>query len=82
MRKIKLLFAGVAMLFAILGLTRAVSYEMVMPIVFLCLAVTEFIAAKEHKESGEAKKARYFLLVGLIALIVPAAHVILLIRGR
>ena len=50
MRNMKLLFSALVVAFAILGLTKALSTDITMPITFVCLAITMFITAKEYKD--------------------------------
>ena len=53
MRNMKLLFSALVVAFAILGLTKALSTDITMPITFVCLAITMFITAKEYKDSEQ-----------------------------
>jgi len=43
MKNLKLLFSALTVAFAILGLTKALSTDITMPIMFICLAITMFI---------------------------------------
>lgn len=70
MRNIKLLFSSLTGAFAILGLTKALSYDISMPIMFVCMVVTMFITAKEYKDNNQKKLALYFLLLGIFLLVV------------
>ena len=43
MQNAKLLFSSLTVAFGILGLTKALSYDITIPVMFTCLAVTMFI---------------------------------------
>ncbi len=43
MKNLKLFFSALTVAFGILGLTKALSFDITMPITFLCLAITMFI---------------------------------------
>ena len=60
MKNLKLLFSALTVAFSILGLTRAVSTDITMPIMFICLSITMFITSKEYKEKN--KKVQRFIL--------------------
>ena len=49
MKNLKLFFSALTVAFAILGLTKAVSTNITMPIMFVCLSTTMFITSKEYK---------------------------------
>ena len=70
MHNLKLFFSALTVAFAILGLTKALSYDITMPITFLCLTVTIFITSKENKIKGQKKSSLYFLLLGIFLLAV------------
>lgn len=72
----KLFFSSLTVAFAILGLTKALSYDITMPITFLCLTVTIFITSKENKIKGQKKLSLYFLLLGIFLLVVTAYNTI------
>ena len=72
MKNLKLFFSAVTVAFAILGLTKALSTDITMPITFICFATTMFITSKEYKENQQKNTAVYFLLLGLFLLIVTA----------
>ena len=72
MKNLKLIFSAVTVAFAILGLTKALSKDITMPITFVCLATTMFITSKEYKDKQQKNTAVYFLLLGLFLLIVTA----------
>ena len=59
MINLKLFFSALTVAFAILGLTKAVSTDITMPIMFACLAITMFITSKEYKE--KEKKIQQFI---------------------
>ena len=75
MIKLKLFFSALTVAFAILGLTKAVSTDITMPKMFVCLAITMFITSKEYKEKEQKNTAVYFLLLGIFLLIVTAYNV-------
>jgi len=43
MKNLKIFFSVLTVAFAILGLTKALSTDITMPIMFICLAITMFI---------------------------------------
>ena len=81
MKNLKLFFSALTVDFAILGLTKAVSTNITMPIMFVCLSTTMFITSKEYKDKQQKNTAVYFLLLGLFLLIVTAYNVASLIWG-
>lgn len=81
MRNMKLLFSVLVVAFAILGLTKALSTDITMPITFVCLAITMFITAKEYKDSEQKRSSVYFVLLGSFLLIVTAYNMISKIVG-
>ena len=72
MRNLKLFFSALTVAFAILGLTKAISYDITMPITLLCLTITMLITAKEYSDNKQKRSALYFLLLGVFLLIVTA----------
>ena len=81
MKNLKLFFSALTVAFGILGLTKALSTDITMPITFVCLATTMFIKSKEYKDKQQKNTAVYFLLLGLFLLIVTAYNVASLIWG-
>ena len=81
MRNIKLVFSSLTVAFAILGLTKALSYDIAMPITFVCLAVTMFISSKECKDNKQKLSALSFLLLGIFLLIVTVYNTVSIIWG-
>lgn len=81
MKNLKLLFSALTVAFAILGLTRAVSTDITMPIMFICLSITMFITSKEYKEKEQRSTAIYFMFIGIFLLLVTAYNVASLIWG-
>ena len=81
MKNLKLFFSALTVAFAILGLTKALSTDITMPITFICLATTIFITSKEYKDKKQKNTAVYFLLLGLFLLIVTVYNVASLIWG-
>ena len=79
MKNLKLFFSALTMAFAILGLTKALSTDITMPIMFVCLATTLFITSKEYKDKQQKSTAVYFLLLGIFLLIVTAYNIASLI---
>ena len=75
MKNLKLFFSALTVAFAILGLTKALSTDITMPITFVCLATTMFITSKEYNDKQQKNAAVYFLLLGLFLLIVTAYNV-------
>ena len=75
MKNLKLFFSALTVAFGILGLTKALSTDITMPITFVCLATTMFITSKEYKDKQQKNTAVYFLLLGLFLLIVTAYNV-------
>ena len=53
MKNLKMFFSALTVAFAILGLTKALSTDITMPIMFVCLAITMFITSKEYKDKEQ-----------------------------
>ena len=81
MINIKLLFSALTVAFAILGLTKAVSTNITMPIMFVCLATTMFITSKEYKDNKQKNTAIYFLVLAIFLIFVTAYNIASLIWG-
>ena len=81
MNNLKLFFSALTVAFGILGLTKALSTDISMPIMFVSLAITMFITAKEYKDKQRKITAVYFLLLGIFLLAVIAYNVASLIWG-
>ena len=81
MKNLKLFFSALTVVFAILGLTKALSTDITMPITFVCLATTMFIAAKEYKDKQQKNTAIYFLVLGVFLLAVTLYNVASIICG-
>lgn len=76
MYNLKLFFSALTVAFAILGLTKALSYDITMPITFLCLTVTMFITSKENQIKGQKKSALYFLILGIFLFVITAYNTV------
>lgn len=81
MKQLKILFSSLTVAFAILGLTKALSTDITMPITFVCLATTMFITSKEYKDKKAKNTAIYFLILGIFLVLVTAYNVASLIWG-
>ncbi len=81
MKNLKLFFSSLTVTFAILGLTKALSTDITMPIMFVCLATTMFITSKEYKDKQQKSTAVYFLLLGAFLLVVTAYNIVSIIWG-
>jgi len=81
MKNSKLFFSALTVAFAILGLIKAVSTDITMPIMFICLATTMIITSREYKDKKQKNSAIYFLLLGIFLLIITAYNVASLIWG-
>lgn len=81
MKNLKMFFSALTVAFAILGLTKALSTDITMPIMFVCLAITMFITSKEYKDKEQKNTAVYFLLLGIFLLLVTAYNIASIIWG-
>lgn len=81
MRNLKLCFSSLTVAFAILGVTKALSFDITMPIMFLCLSVTMFITSKEYKDNKQTRSSLYFLLLGIFLLAVTVYNTASIIWG-
>ena len=81
MKNVKLFFSTLTVAFGILGLTKALSINISMPIMFVSLAITMFITAKEYHDKQQKSTAVYFLLLGIFLFAVTAYNVASLIWG-
>ena len=68
--KHKNFFSSLTVAFAILGLTKALSTDITMPIMFICMVITMFIIAKEYKELNQKNMAVYFGILGIFLLVL------------
>ena len=81
MKNLKLFFSALTVAFAILGLTKAISTDITMPIMFICLSITMFITSKEYKEKEQKSTEIYFMFLGVFLLLVTAYNVASIIWG-
>lgn len=81
MNNLKLFFSALTVAFATLGLTKALSTDITMPIMFICLAITMFITSKEYKDKEQKNTAVYFLLLEIFLTIITAYNVVSMILG-
>lgn len=81
MIKLKILFSALTVASAVLGLTKALPTNIIMPIMFVFLAVTMFITSKEYKDKQEKSTAVSFAVIGVILLAVTAYNVASIIWG-
>lgn len=65
MKQLKLFFSALTVAFAIQGLTHALPTQIAMPIMFIGLAATILITAKEYRAQQKTRTAIYFLLLGI-----------------
>lgn len=81
MKNLKLVFSALTVAFAILGLTKAISTDISMPISFVSMAIAMLITSKEYKDERQKSMSLYFLLLGVFLLIVTAYNVASMILG-
>ena len=81
MKNLKLFFSALTVAFGILGLTKALSFDITMPITFVSLAITLIITSKEYKDKQQKRTAVHFLLLGVFLLIVTSYNIVSLIWG-
>ena len=81
MRNLKIIFSALTVAFGILGLTKAFSTNITMPIMFVCLATTMFITSKEYKDKQQKNTAIYFMLLGVFLIVVTGYNVASIIWG-
>ena len=55
MKNLKLFFSALTVAFGILGLTKALSTDITMPITFICLSITMLITSKEYQDKKQKK---------------------------
>ena len=79
MKNLKIFFSSLTVAFAILGLTKALSTDITMPIMFVSLAITMFITTKEYKDKQQKSTSVYFFILGIFLLVVTAYNVASLI---
>ena len=81
MKNLKLFFSSLTVAFAILGLTKALSTDITMPITFVFLASTMFITSKEYKDKQQKNLSIYFLLLGVFLFVVTLYNISSIIWG-
>ena len=82
MKNLKLFFSALTVAFAILGLTKALSTDITMPIMFVNLAITLFISSKEYKDKQQKNTSVCFLVLGMFLLVVTVYNVASIIWGK
>ena len=81
MKNLKLFFSALTVAFGILGLTKALTTDITMPIMFISLAIALIITSKEYKDKQQTTTAISFLLLGIFLLIVIAYNVASMVWG-
>ena len=81
MKNLKLFFSALTTAFGILVLTKALSTDIAMPLMFISLTATMFITSKEFKDNNQKSTAIYFLLLAILLLIVTIYNVASIIWG-
>ena len=81
MKNLKLFFSALTVAFGILGLTKALTTDITMPITFVSLAITFFITSKEYKDKQQKITEISFLLLGLFLMLVTVYNVASVIWG-
>lgn len=75
MKTLKLILSGLTVAFAILGLTKAISTDISMPITFVCLALTEGVMAYDTNKRGDKKGAILYLVLAILLIAVTIYNV-------
>ena len=81
MKNLKMFFSALTVVFGILSITKTLSTNISMPIMFVSLVITMFITSKEYKDKQQKNTSVYFLLLGIFLLIVTIYNVASLIWG-
>ena len=81
METLKLIFSALTTAFGILCLTKALSTDITMPLMFVCLAATMFVTSKEYKDKEQKSTAVYFLLLGVFLSAVTLYNITAMIWG-
>ena len=76
MKNLKRFVSAFTVAFAILGLTDILPDDITSPIMFVGLAITNFILAKEYKDKYEKRTAVHFLLLGILLLMSVAYDIL------
>ncbi len=51
--------------FAVLGLTGILEYDISLPVMFVCLGLTNLVTSREYYDKGDKKSAKYFLILSI-----------------
>ena len=81
METLKLIFSALTAAFGIMGLTKALSTDITMPLMFVCLAATMFVTSKEYKDKEQKSTAVCFLLLGVFLSAVTLYNIAAMIWG-
>ena len=81
MKTLKLILSGLTIAFAILGLTKAISTDISMPITFFCLALTEGVMSYDTYKNRDKKGAVLYLMLAILLIAVTIYNVVSNIFG-
>ena len=76
MKVLKIISTAMVILFAILGLSGALEYDISQPIMFTYLGLVYLITAKEYSNKGDKKSGIWFLILSIFIFIVIAVILI------
>ena len=70
MQKLKMIFSVCAIVFAFMGRTKIISYDISSPIMFVFLGLTLLVCAKECYDNGNKKYAVINLCVAIFVYVI------------
>ncbi len=76
MRKWKMIFSILTIIFGTIGLMKVVTYNITLPVMFVFLGATFLVNAKEYYDKGDRKDAIFFTMVTIFIYVVTAINLI------
>ena len=76
MRKLRLIFSILTVVFASLGLAKILSYEISLPLMFISMVLTFLVWSKECYDKGSKRDSYIFLGVAIFIALVTAFNLI------
>ena len=82
MRGLALIFAAITILSGALGLMGILSYDIIMPVMFLFLGLTMLASAKEKYDKGAKQQAKMFVGVTVIIYAILGYNLLMMTLGK
>lgn len=76
MRKLRLIFSILTIVFATLGITKVLSFDISLPLMFISMILTFLVCSKEYYDEGSKRESYIFLGVAIFIAVITAFNII------